>query len=222
MGANKQSRDTVSCSSFQRHYPKVCLCCPSQVYDNAIENSAPTLIMQDMDGFLWSKCFPGPFVVIDSGAAPIQADFAQASEVRTGKSWCSPLEGAIIVSLLGQVPGDSLAEVAVITPYAGHREYLESLHGMRPFLQRGLELHTIDSCQGREKDTILLSMVRSSTDARLSAFLSDRRRLNVALTRARKGLLLIINCECYARDVASWKVLLDRASQEGKIFTRTR
>lgn len=74
-------------------------------------------------------------------------------------------------------------EIGVITPYNAQ---VEVLHGL------GLtcEVSTVDGFQGREKDAIIISMVRSNTNREIG-FLADERRLNVAITRAKKLLCII-------------------------------
>jgi len=53
-----------------------------------------------------------------------------------------------------------------------------------------LEIGTVDGMQGREKEAVVLSLVRSN-DKREVGFLSEKRRLNVAMTRSRRHLCVI-------------------------------
>jgi regulator of nonsense transcripts 1 len=56
-----------------------------------------------------------------------------------------------------------------------------------------VEIGTVDSFQGREKDIIVLSCVRANSSTGTIGFLSNRQRLNVSLTRAKYGLFIICN-----------------------------
>lgn len=73
-----------------------------------------------------------------------------------------------------------------ITPYNGQLQQAKEEFSDIPF-QR---FSTIDSFQGQEADTIILSLVRSNVNQQIG-FLNDYRRINVALTRARKQLYII-------------------------------
>jgi predicted DNA helicase len=77
-------------------------------------------------------------------------------------------------------------DIAVIAPYSAQVRRLRSLLAD----VEGLEIDSVDGFQGREKEAVVLSLVRSNTEGEIG-FLGDIRRTNVALTRARRGLIVI-------------------------------
>ncbi|OXG73919.1 ATP-dependent helicase [Cryptococcus neoformans MW-RSA36] len=87
-------------------------------------------------------------------------------------------------------------QIGVITPYEGQRSYIASymqLHGsLKKDLYKEVEVASVDAFQGREKDYIILSCVRSNEHQGIG-FLNDPRRLNVALTRAKYGVVILGN-----------------------------
>ncbi|MCB9788984.1 MAG: AAA family ATPase [Deltaproteobacteria bacterium] len=88
--------------------------------------------------------------------------------------------------LLGR--GVRAADLALITPYDAQARALRGLLG--DAVGQGLEVGTVDGFQGREKDVVVVDLVRSNEDGELG-FLRDVRRMNVALTRARRLLLVV-------------------------------
>jgi superfamily I DNA and/or RNA helicase len=81
------------------------------------------------------------------------------------------------------VPG---SRIGLITPYRAQVRHLRE----RLADVDGLEIDSVDGFQGREKEAIVLSLVRSNPEGEIG-FLKDVRRTNVALTRARRKLLVI-------------------------------
>jgi superfamily I DNA and/or RNA helicase len=82
------------------------------------------------------------------------------------------------------------ADLGIISPYQEQVRLIKDWfdHPNHP------EIKTVDGFQGREKNVILLSFVRSNSHKQLG-FLTDYRRLNVAITRARRKLIMIGNSE---------------------------
>jgi len=80
-----------------------------------------------------------------------------------------------------------------------------------------IELNTVDAFQGREKDIIVISCVRSNDMGNIG-FLSDTRRMNVALTRARYGLFVIGNAATL-RQNEHWSGLIDHAQSENSLVS---
>ena len=75
-----------------------------------------------------------------------------------------------------------------------------------------VEVKTVDGYQGREKEVIVMSTVRSNAQG-VVGFLRDWRRLNVAITRARSGLIIIGDSKTLEAD-ENWKALIDWCKQQ--------
>lgn len=104
-----------------------------------------------------------------------------------GLSKRNPQEADLVLRKVQSLLDSGLptSEIAVIAPYAAQVRLLRD-----QFEGRGLEIDTVDGFQGREKEAVIISLVRSNNENEIG-FLSDRRRMNVALTRARRKLLVI-------------------------------
>ncbi len=77
------------------------------------------------------------------------------------------------------------AEIAVISPYSAQVRLLAS-RSPSP----DIEIDSVDGFQGREKELVIVSLVRSNLSGEMG-FLADTRRMNVAMTRARRKLIVI-------------------------------
>ncbi len=96
-------------------------------------------------------------------------------------------EGALVLARARALleAGLPARDLAVITPYRAQAARLREALG-----QPDVEVDTVDAFQGREKEAVLVSLVRSNPDGQVG-FLADLRRMNVALTRARRHLFVV-------------------------------
>ncbi|MFD2888039.1 AAA domain-containing protein [Chitinophaga cymbidii] len=118
-----------------------------------------------------------------------------------GTSTSNPEEAAFLFRHLHQFvtaldahyDAQNFPSIAVISPYRQQitllKEQLEHSPALRQYGDR-ISVNTIDSFQGQERDIVYISMTRSNPESRIG-FLSDIRRMNVAMTRARKKLVII-------------------------------
>jgi predicted DNA helicase len=104
--------------------------------------------------------------------------------------------------------GNAPDALAVIAPYAAQVRLLR-----QRLSSQGIEVDTVDGFQGREKEAILISMVRSNNSGEIG-FLSDTRRMNVAITRARRLLVLIGDSATVTGDPFFGR-LLEHVEQQG-------
>jgi len=93
-------------------------------------------------------------------------------------------------------PGEWVAEnltMGIITPYRAQVDYLRTLSEASVVLEplkALITINTVDAFQGQERDVIAISFVRSNEKSEVG-FLGDIRRTNVAMTRAKKKLIMI-------------------------------
>lgn len=107
--------------------------------------------------------------------------------------------------------------IGVITPYSAQmnylRDYLNAMADISPEFVELIQIASVDAFQGGEKDYIILSCVRTKRGGKIG-FLSDRRRLNVAITRARNGLIIIGNVRALSEN-AMWCDLIKHCESKG-------
>jgi ATP-dependent RNA/DNA helicase IGHMBP2 len=103
----------------------------------------------------------------------------------------------LVERLVEQVGQESWLEekitMGIITPYSAQVERLQKLAEASTVLEplgRLITINTVDAFQGQERDVIAISFVRSNNNGEVG-FLSDIRRTNVAMTRARKKLIMV-------------------------------
>ncbi|KAG6558036.1 hypothetical protein Mapa_000216 [Marchantia paleacea] len=106
------------------------------------------------------------------------------------------------------------ADIGVITPYLAQRTTILSSLLKYKIDDSVCEVNTVDGFQGREKDVIILSCVRAATEKGLG-FVSDEKRMNVALTRAKHALIIVGHGKTLKSQSTSWSALLEDAMSRG-------
>jgi superfamily I DNA and/or RNA helicase len=104
-----------------------------------------------------------------------------------GLSKRNPEEGRLILKKAQALRDAGLParDIAVIAPYAAQVRWLRDHCDIE-----NLEIDTVDGFQGREKEAVLITMVRCNREGEVG-FLGDPRRMNVAMTRAKRKLIIV-------------------------------
>jgi ATP-dependent RNA/DNA helicase IGHMBP2 len=110
----------------------------------------------------------------------------EEQEGEEGTSLSNPGEAALILRHIERTGIETTTQdVAIISPYRGQVNCIRELLG-----SEGMDVNTVDSFQGQERDVVYISLVRSNEKSEIG-FLKDYRRMNVALTRARMKLVVV-------------------------------
>ena len=122
----------------------------------------------------------------DCDINPFEIINLNGEEERKGTSYVNVDEASKVVELYLEMK-ENFNDVIVISPYQAQCKLLKDLN-------KDIEIHTVDSFQGREADVVILTTVRTNS----LGFWFDYRRLNVAMTRAKHALRIVGNTK-------SWK-----------------
>lgn len=95
-----------------------------------------------------------------------------------------------VKSLLNDKKFNLVTSIGIISPYKAQVLSMQEALTEEELSSYDITVNTIDSFQGQERDVIYISLVRSNEEGTIG-FLSDLRRMNVALTRAKKKLVII-------------------------------
>ncbi|MBI3307397.1 MAG: IGHMBP2 family helicase [Candidatus Omnitrophica bacterium] len=122
------------------------------------------------------------FLYLDTAGRGFEEMLEPSSESRY-----NPEEANLVVEILKRLLELNVRpeEIAVISPYSAQVRLISS-----KAVYPGLEIDSVDGFQGREKEVVILSLVRSNVEGEMG-FLTDVRRMNVAMTRAKRKLVVI-------------------------------
>ena len=200
-----------------RMHPALSLFPSNMFYEGALQNGVSADERSNA-----STSFPWP-----SEYTPMifWAQFGAEEISSSGTSYLNRAEASAVEKTVTHFlkHGVEPSQIGVITPYEGQRAHVVSVMTrvgpLNQSLYNGVEIASVDSFQGREKDYIILSCVRSNEHQGIG-FLSDPRRLNVALTRARYGLIIVGNPKVLCRQ-AIWSALIHHFRDEDVLVEGT-
>ncbi|MBI2095350.1 MAG: AAA family ATPase [Candidatus Omnitrophica bacterium] len=155
-----------------------------EFYGNLLvaDESVKHRTLADLPGVARCADTEAPVLFIDTAGKGFSETLEAGSESRYNAG-----EAALLLEELGKMLrcGVPPAQIAVISPYSAQVRFLAS---QSP--DAGIEIDSVDGFQGREKELVMVSLVRSNLEGDLG-FLTDTRRMNVAMTRAKRKLLVI-------------------------------
>ncbi|MCH5377071.1 MAG: IGHMBP2 family helicase [Planctomycetes bacterium] len=156
----------------------------AEFYDAELvaDDSVRKHCLADLPGVSATPLTVIPVEFIDTAGASFDEDVEADGESRWNRQ-----EGELVARKAQQLMDAGLppGDIAVIAPYAAQVRFLRERLPVP-----GLEIDSVDGFQGREKEAVVISLVRSNPRGDIG-FLSDVRRMNVAMTRARRKLLMI-------------------------------
>ncbi len=189
---SKEHPASVSMLEYQyRMNADVMLLCNSLVYNHKLRCGSElvarsVLPVRDLcsvpRGWLREACDPRRRVVL------LDTDPAALGEDEAGKG-SNAGEARVVAAVAAALTGScgvAAACIGVISPYRAQVALLQETIG-----NADIEVNTVDRCQGRDWDVIILSLVRSNDAKLVGDLLTDWRRLNVAISRARNKLVLV-------------------------------
>lgn len=132
-----------------------------------------------------------PLLFIDTAGADCEEQLNKETKSFFNTGECSFLINYLTNFINENEESLKSATIGIISPYSEQVSLIRSSIAKTGLMEKcKIEISTVDSFQGREKDMIIISLVRSNPEGEIG-FLSDTRRMNVAMTRAKKRLLII-------------------------------
>ena len=145
--------------------------------DNRLQDLLPDAAVSARDG--------QPFILVDTSLLGHGEKFDDL-----GRSYYNPSHLELVIREVERliVAGVDASHIAAICPYSAQVWRLRKR--LSEPLTQGMEIGTVDGFQGREKEVVIVDLVRSNANGELG-FLRDVRRTNVAITRAKRQLIVI-------------------------------
>jgi predicted DNA helicase len=183
---------------------------PSQCFYGGKVVAAPSVrshLLTDLPGVVASEWTSEPLCFVDTAGCGHDESVGDDDGSKSNAGEAGLVVRIVMALREANVPGE---QIAVLTPYNAQVQLLrERLQG-----EPEVEIGTVDGLQGREKEAVVVSLVRSN-EAGAIGFLAELRRLNVALTRARRHLTVVGDSATLAHD-EDLRSLVDHLQQHAR------
>ena len=159
--------------------------------DLEADRSVCSHLLADLPGVAALPLTQSPLEFLDTAGAGFDEELEPDGESRLNRQ-----EAELVRRKVQELmeAGVAAGDVAVVAPYAAQVRLLRER-----LATAGLEIDSVDGFQGREKEAVVISLVRSNPKGEIG-FLGDLRRMNVAMTRAKRKLIVVGDSATLARD----------------------
>ncbi|ETO13088.1 ATP-dependent RNA helicase of the SFI superfamily, required for nonsense mediated mRNA decay and for, partial [Reticulomyxa filosa] len=202
----KNGRDVAFLDTQYRMHPSLSEFSSIEFYDGRLKSASVQRTIPK--GFPWPvQSYPLCFV-----------DLEDSQETRMeNMSLQNEQEADLIVKIVQKF--DRQYNITIITPYRAQKYVIQQKLGRtNQQLGRLIDVNTVDGFQGNESDIVIFSAVRCNQKQTIG-FLKDKSRLNVLLTRAKSGLVVVGNFNTLYQETL-WKRWLQHVVEKNKSFIK--
>lgn len=182
-------------------------------------------VLDALEADPFEKKFPAPWANIPCFKPVVFFDL-KGTQSKSYISWVNDEEADFVIQLYhvlhAMYPNEVWRErLAVISPYAEQvsliRKKFRDLYSLGKKDPCPVDVNTVDGFQGREKDVIVVSVVRADATTNSIGFVRDRRRMNVAFTRARKSLWVVGHAHVLGKN-EDWRAFVDQQREKCRLL----
>ncbi|XP_059398476.1 probable helicase senataxin [Carassius carassius] len=202
--SNPQPSPILLLSIQYRMHPEICEFPSKYIYNSALKDDCETA--QKRCSLSWPFKPYKVFDVTDGIEKKEKGSFSNNKEVK------------LVLLLLKLLIKKQSDRVGIITPYNAQKQcILEAIRSSGLDKQLQVDVDTVDGFQGKEKDCIIVSCVRASSETGSIGFLGNRQRMNVTITRARLSLFILGHLRTL-REQSDWGALIEDARRRKSII----
>lgn len=232
----KQFAGSLLLSVQYRMHPSIAAFSSAIFYNELLTSPLTLTNMRQFPSQLHSNCTAADtsvrFIQVGGRDNEAKGELSESGEGLLGSSsYRNQAEAEAVVDLLKSLLRKDAGfdgSIGIVTPYSAQVALIKSLmtrddefRSLAQSFPREIEVKSVDAYQGRERDLIIFSAVRSNRHGRVG-FLADWRRMNVALTRAKNGLVVIGDANTLKEGDKHWNAFVLWCQNMGCFVDKTK